>query len=260
MKFFILDKVSSSHDHKKVRIAIDMNKRTKAKITVEENPVELFSEPEKIIGVEKFSLKKEIEHKNLEIDKTQFDKDLEKLICLSAEVRTIARNAVISSAERILQAQEILKKYKKGAFTAWLKMTYGNRQTPYNILYYHKLHQQLPNDSRLLFAKMPQKAAYLLGARNGDTEDKIDFIKKYNERNQNELLSLIEERFPLNHSNQNENACRDFVIAPASLKSMRLGFKEVKSWKKEKKVLDPKLIEELREFRDFLDQILTEKN
>lgn len=255
MKFFILDKVSSSHDHKKVRIAIDMNKRTKAKIKVEENPVELFSEPEKIIGVEKFSLRKEIEHENLEIDKAQFDKDLERLICLSAEVRTIARNAVISSAERILQAQEILKKYKKGAFSSWLKMTYGNRQTPYNILYYYNLHQQLPNDSQLLFAKMPQKAAYLLGARNGDTEDKIDFIKKYNEKNQNELLILIEEKFPSVISIDRKEKFEDnSIVSSSTFVCSAIG--EVKKWRDSKKALSPQVIKELKEFYDILNQIL----
>ena len=61
------------------------------------------------------------------------DQDLKSLIALTSEVKAINNQAVILHGERIKQAQEILKRYRDGAFSAWLINTYGNRQTPYNF-------------------------------------------------------------------------------------------------------------------------------
>ncbi|MCI0619341.1 pGP6-D family virulence protein, partial [bacterium] len=69
-----------------------------------------------------------------EID--DFETDLKALMAITSEVKAITNQAVILHGERIKRAQDILKKYREGAFTAWLFATYGNRQTPYNFLQY----------------------------------------------------------------------------------------------------------------------------
>src|ERR1700677_3684402 len=68
----------------------------------------------------------------------QEKEDLEALTAITSEVKAITNQAVILHGERIKRAQEILKKYRDGAFTAWLFATYGNRQTPYNFLQYYE--------------------------------------------------------------------------------------------------------------------------
>ena len=73
-----------------------------------------------------------------------FDGDLKALMAITSEVKAITNQAVILHGERIKRAQELLKKYREGAFTAWLFSTYGNRQTPYNFLQYYEFYSILP--------------------------------------------------------------------------------------------------------------------
>src|ERR1700690_3631894 len=66
--------------------------------------------------------------------------DLSTLSSLTSEIKAINKKAAILHGERIQKAQEILKKYRDGAFSAWLVNTYGNRQTPYNFLQYYEFY------------------------------------------------------------------------------------------------------------------------
>src|SRR5689334_12362584 len=58
----------------------------------------------------------------------EIGEDLHSLLSLTAEVKAINNQAILLHGERIKQAQEILKNYRDGAFSAWLIATYGNRQ------------------------------------------------------------------------------------------------------------------------------------
>lgn len=123
--------------------------------------------------------------------------DLTQLLALTSEVKAINNQAAILHGERIKKAQEILKRYKEGAFTAWLIQTYGNRQTPYNFLQYYELYTSLP---QLLIPKldeMPKQAVYTLASRSGPLEMKEEIIKNYNGESKQELLTLIRRTFPL---------------------------------------------------------------
>lgn len=64
--------------------------------------------------------------------------DLAELSLITSEVKAINNQAAILHGERIKKAQTLLKSYQEGAFSAWLNATYGNRQTPYNLMQYYE--------------------------------------------------------------------------------------------------------------------------
>ena len=125
------------------------------------------------------------------------EKDLEDLSILSSEVKAITNQAVILHGERIKRAQNILKNYQDGAFTAFLLETYGNRQTPYNFLQYFEFYQSMPQNLHKQIDNMPRQAIYALASRTGDNDVKKELVENYQGETKNELLSLIREKFPI---------------------------------------------------------------
>lgn len=119
------------------------------------------------------------------------------LSSLTSEVRAINNQAVILHGERIKKAQELLKRYKEGAFTSWLIQTYGNRQTPYNFLQYFELYEQLPKPLLPKLDEMPRQAAYTLASRSGPFPLKEELIKNYEGESKQRLLEQIRQTFPL---------------------------------------------------------------
>lgn len=139
--------------------------------------------------------------------------DLNFLSAITAEVKAINNQAIILHGERIKQAQEILKNYRDGAFSAWLIATYGNRQTPYNFLQYYELHSSLPAGLHAKLDEMPRQAVYSLASREGDATQKELIIKNYNGEPKQELLSLIRETFPLAESDKRAQNLGDVTIS-----------------------------------------------
>ncbi len=138
--------------------------------------------------------------------------DFEKLTSISSEVKAIHHQAALLHGERIKGAQELLKKYKDGAFSAWLVAVYGNRQTPYNFLYYFELYQSLSSGLKEKIDQMPRQAVYSLAARTGEKEKKEEIIQNYQGQTKQELLLLIRETFPLaKEDRRNQNLPR-FMI------------------------------------------------
>jgi hypothetical protein len=127
----------------------------------------------------------------------EIEGDLKMLFSITSEVKAINNQAAMLHGERIKKAQEVLKKYKEGAFSAWLVLTYGNRQTPYNFLQYFDLHQQLPSSLHTKLDEMPRQAVYTLASRNAPFEQKEEVIKNYQGQPKQELLTLIRTLFPL---------------------------------------------------------------
>lgn len=123
--------------------------------------------------------------------------DFESLSALTSELKAINNQAAILHGERIKKAQQILKKYKDGAFTLWLIQTYGNRQTPYNFLQYYELYMTLPQILLPKLDEMPRQAAYTLASREGPFEKKEEIIKSYQGETKQQLLELIRRTFPL---------------------------------------------------------------
>ncbi|MEN9654020.1 MAG: hypothetical protein RL235_132 [Chlamydiota bacterium] len=125
------------------------------------------------------------------------DADLKHLSSITSEVKAITNQAVILHGERVKKAQDLLKKYKDGAFTAWLFATYGNRQTPYNFLQYYEFYTSMPPALHTKIDQMPRQVIYSLASRAGSIEQKEDIVKSYNGQTKQELLQLIRVQFPL---------------------------------------------------------------
>lgn len=138
--------------------------------------------------------------------------DLELLSTITSEVKAITNQAVILHGERIKKAQEILKKYKEGAFTAWLYATYGNRQTPYNFLQYFEFYTLLPDHLHPLLDQMPRQVIYSLASREGSLEKKEAIVKNYRGQPKQELLNLIREEFPLSEDDKRKPNFTSFAL------------------------------------------------
>lgn len=123
--------------------------------------------------------------------------DLEQLLSITSEVKAINNQAAILHGERIKKAHTILIRYRDGAFTAWLLATYGNRQTPYNLMQYYEFYEATPKDLRLQLESMPRQAVYTLASRQGDIKTKLQIVANYKGETKLELLSLIRDAFPL---------------------------------------------------------------
>jgi len=142
--------------------------------------------------------------------------DLDNLSSITAEVKAINNQAIILHGERIKRAQEILKSYRDGAFSAWLIATYGNRQTPYNFLQYYELYTSLPLQLHNKLDEMPRQAVYSLASRDGTKEQKETIIKNYEGEPKQALLDLIRKTFPLADSDKRAQNIPDFTISSLS--------------------------------------------
>ena len=98
--------------------------------------------------------------------------DLNLLISLTSEVKAINNQAALLHGERIKKAHQILTRYRDGAFTAWLVATYGNRQTPYNLMLYYEFYETIPKQLRPQIELMPRQAVYVLASRTGNLDKK----------------------------------------------------------------------------------------
>lgn len=125
------------------------------------------------------------------------DEDAGVLSAITSEVKAIANQAVILHGERIKRAQSLLKKYKEGAFTAWLYAAYGNRQTPYNFLQYYEFYMAMPALVHPLIDQMPRQVIYSLASRSGSLRKKEEIVKNFRGESKRILLQKIREEFPL---------------------------------------------------------------
>lgn len=130
-------------------------------------------------------------------DDVDITADLQSLSAITSEVKAISNQAVILHGERIKKAQQLLKKYRDGAFTNWLLKTYGNRQTPYNFMQYYELYQALPKNLQGIIDEMPRQAIYSLSSRPITQEKKEAFIEEYKGESKTELLEKLRKSFPL---------------------------------------------------------------
>lgn len=123
--------------------------------------------------------------------------DLQFLSNITSEVKAISNQAIILHGERIKRAQELLKKYRDGAFSNWLMKTYGNRQTPYNFMQYYQLYKALPKKLQGIVDEMPRQAIYSLSSRSVPQEKKVEFVQEYQGESKTVLLEKIRTSFPL---------------------------------------------------------------
>lgn len=128
--------------------------------------------------------------------------DFKSLSAITSEVKAITNQAAILHGERIKRAQEILKKYRDGAFTKWLFVTYGNRQTPYNFLQYYEFYSMMPQILHPKIDQMPRQAVYSLASRQGPMEKKEEIVRNYRGQTKQDLLQIIRLEFPLADDDQ----------------------------------------------------------
>lgn len=143
------------------------------------------------------------------------EKDFDSLKELHVEVKAITKQAIILHGERIEKAQTILKSYKEGAFSAWLVQTYGNRQTPYNLLQYYTLWKRLSEVEKEKLEEIPRQAVYTLASRDVDFERKLSFIRSYKGQTKQELLEMIRCSFPLNDQDKRQGTPKAIRAARA---------------------------------------------
>ena len=120
----------------------------------------------------------------------EIGEDLTSLSSITSEVKAINNQAAILHGERIKKAQTILKKYRDGAFSAWLIGAYGNRQTPYNVPQYSELYTAMPKTLQEKVDEMPRQAVYTLATRKCAQKEKETVIKNYKGETKKELLAL----------------------------------------------------------------------
>ncbi len=142
----------------------------------------------------------------------QVDDDLRALIGITEQVRAITNQAAMLHGERIKQAQTLLKRYKDGAFTCWLKATYGNRQTPYNFLQYFEFYSKTPETLHKQIEAMPRQAVYTLASRSGEQAKKEEIVRGYNGETKQEMISRIRAEFPLKESDKRREDIAEGVI------------------------------------------------
>ncbi len=170
-----------------------------------------------IFGTSTLSTQEELGLRNLleqfSADHHTIEADLKALSALTSEVKAINNQAAILHGERIKKAQQLLTKYRDGAFTAWLFSTYGNRQTPYNFLQYYEFHSSIPHTLHKQLESMPRQAIYTLASREGSFEKKRQIVEAYKGETKQALLERIREHFPLSNTDQRRQDHGELAIA-----------------------------------------------
>lgn len=167
----------------------------------------------------------------------EIEEDLASLVAITSEVKAINNQAAILHGERIKKAQEILKGYRDGAFSAWLVATYGNRQTPYNFLQYYELYLALPQLLHPKLDEMPRQAVYILASRNGDLEKKEALVRNYQGQPKNELISQIRDTFPLSKNDKRAQNLAEVAISTLTKLCQTIDHPNFSPSKKQQKTL-----------------------
>ena len=174
------------------------------------------------------------------------ERDLTQLISITSEVKAIHNQATLLHGERIQRAQTLLKHYKEGAFTAWLYQAYGNRQTPYNFLFYFQFFQLLPEDLKTRAETMPRKAIYLLSGRDAPIEKKLDIVRAYTPEQKQQISDIIRSSFPIAVDDKRRGNQKEVIVQHL--------LKLIKSYKQYAKEINKNGREEIR---DMLKTFLT---
>jgi hypothetical protein len=183
-------------------------------------------------------------------DLDTIEKDLVSLISITSEVKAINNQAAVLHGERIKKAQEILTRYKDGAFTAWMIAAYGNRQTPYNLLLYYEFYNRMPKTLRPQIEAMPRQAIYTLASRDGSSEKKQEIVQRYNGETKQEILGIIRESFPLDEEDKRKSNAHETLI----LNLQRI----TNSFKRNKRPLTNKQKTTLIDLLDHLKELVKE--
>lgn len=181
-------------------------------------------------------------------------KDLRTLLEISSEIKAINNQAVLMHGERVKKAQEILKKYRDGAFSAWLIATYGNRQTPYNFLQYYEFQTVLPKELQLKLDEMPRQAVYALASRDGPLNQKEQIVRDYKGEKKQELLQIIRNYFPLPTHDKRMQDSASYLIDLLSKAEAQMKKEDFKPTEAQKRVI----VKQLTQLRQLTVKVDTE--
>lgn len=135
---------------------------------------------------------------------SSISEDFSTLANLTGEIKSIHHQSVLLHGERILQAQQLFKKYGELAFSRWLKTVYGNRQTPYNFLKYYQFYISLTKTLQQKVLAMPKQIVYTIASRNCSVEDKQRVIDSYEGESKETYIKAIRKAFPLEKKDRRE--------------------------------------------------------
>lgn len=150
--------------------------------------------------------------RNYAEEEQEIGSDLNLLISLTSEVKAINNQAALLHGERIKKAHQILIRYRDGAFTAWLMVAYGNRQTPYNLMQYYEFCEAMPKQLRPQIEWMPRQAVYVLASREGSLNKKQEIVENYQGETKVEMLNLIRQTFPLDRADKRQQKVGQALI------------------------------------------------
>lgn len=180
--------------------------------------------------------------------------DLKSLIAITSEVKAINNQAAILHGERIKQAQTLLKKYRDGAFTAWLNSTYGNRQTPYNFLQYYEFYSTIPKTLHSQIEAMPRQAVYTLASRDGSLAKKEEIVRNYQGETKQQMLTLIRSIFPLDEKDKRRENVGEMTLKTLQRLVISFEHSQVKMTPKQKQAMH-KLLDQLGALVDICETI-----
>jgi len=172
---------------------------------------------------------------------TDTTQDFHSLLAITSEVKAINNQAAILHGERIKKAQEILKRYRDGAFSAWLVTTYGNRQTPYNFLQYYEFYSVMPKTLHPQIESMPRQAIYTLASREGALEKKEEIVRNYSGETKQQLITLIRSAFPLDEKDRRRENGGDNTISALQRIISTFEHSTIRLSGKQKKILSQQL-------------------
>lgn len=134
-----------------------------------------------------------------EQEKVKLSQDFQQIKALTAEIKGIQKQSIVLIGERLDKVRTLLRTYREGTFTQWLKSTFKSKQTGYNILAFYEFYASLPStELKNIFTSLPQKTAYLLASRAGDMDAKVQILQDP-ALNADDIdpLPLIREKLPL---------------------------------------------------------------
>jgi hypothetical protein len=187
---------------------------------------------------------------NYAAEQQEIQTDLSELIAITAEVKAINNQAALLHGERIKKAHQILIRYRDGAFTAWLVATYGNRQTPYNLMQYYEFCEAMPKQLRSQIEMMPRQSIYVLATRVGSLERKRQIVESYQGETKDEMLEIIRKAFPLEQADKRQHSIGHVLLKEAKKLYQKAESSSLSFTSLEKK----QLIKVLNDFKDLVEQ------
>lgn len=192
-----------------------------------------------------------VDNSQMEGSSERIKEDIDQIKAITSEIKAIQKQGVVLIGERIEKAKQILKSYRDGTFTLWLKQTFKSKQTGYNILAYYEFYKALPTlELKESFRKLPQKAAYTLASRAGDLEAKVGILQDESVIASDDILMHIRERLPLPNDDKRRSK-GELALLMDSLHKTAAALQ-----KRGEKVPDHFRLQ-LLEIRSMIDQILS---